>query len=243
MIAVTDTGVGMDSDTIAKAFDPFFTTKAVGKGTGLGLATVFGIVSQAGGAIAVDSTPGQGTTFTIRLPVADVPAAAATPDGATSAGATLDARPFGDPRADSRAGSEGGVGVPPAARRPTVLLVEDEAPVRSVARRLLDRFGFAVVEAVNGADGLAVWAAHRAEIDVVVTDLRMPEMGGKALASRLRAERPALPIVFMSGYAEESVDEAHDAPQAFLSKPFNAEALRSAMASVLPERANLPASG
>jgi CheY-like chemotaxis protein len=196
----------MDAATQAHAFEPFFTTKAVGAGTGLGLATVFGIVRQAGGAIRADSAPGQGTTFTLLLP--------ALPPGEGDAGA------HPPQRAMSRI-------------RATVLLVEDETPVRGTARRMLERRGYQVLEARHGGDALLVWQQHGDRIDLVVTDLRMPELGGRELLAALHAERPELPAVLMSGYAELDAMAVASPREAFVPKPFTAEGLLTAVAAVL----------
>jgi PAS domain S-box-containing protein len=205
-LRVRDTGHGMDAETQAHAFEPFYTTKGVGAGTGLGLATVFGIVRQAGGALRVDSAPGRGTVLTILLPAADgdaeeVPGSPPALDAADDAAAT-------------------------------VLLVEDEAPVRAAARRILERRGHAVLEARHGADALLVWAEHHARIDAVVTDLRMPELGGRALVARLHALRPGLPVVYMSGYADEGVVAARGPREAFVEKPFTGDVLIDALRRV-----------
>ena len=205
---IRDTGHGMDAATRAHLFEPFFTTKEIGRGTGLGLATVFGIVRQAGGAIRVDTAPGCGATFTILLP-----ASVASPHEPPAA-----------------------VAAPTVARRGAILLVEDEAPLRATAKRLLERNGCTVLEARHGGDALAVWHAHRDAIDAVITDLRMPEVGGRELAARLRAEAPALPIVFMSGYAAEAADVTGRPDEAFVEKPFTTETLLGALDRVLRGR-------
>jgi two-component system, cell cycle sensor histidine kinase and response regulator CckA len=202
-VTVADTGHGMDATTRAHIFEPFFTTKAVGAGTGLGLATVYGIVVQAGGAIRVDSAPGAGATFSILLPQAegkgdDAAGAAAAPSLAADGG------------------------------RGTVLIVEDEAAVRVTTRRLLERRGYEVLEARHGADALHVWREHRARIVACVTDLRMPEMGGRELAALLRADAPSLPVVYVSGYGEDA-STAAGPHEAFVGKPFTAEGLLSAL--------------
>jgi PAS domain S-box-containing protein len=216
-LRVRDTGHGMDADTQAHAFEPFFTTKPVGSGTGLGLATVFGIVRQASGAVRVDSTPGRGTTVTILLPAA--------PDG-------------GAPAAPTAAG-----GSAAATGRATVLLVEDEAPVRATARRMLERRGYTVIEARHGADALLVWSEHRGAIGAVVTDLRMPELGGRELVARLHAERPGLPVVYMSGYADALAlpMATRGAHEAFVEKPFTAESLLDALGAAVEAGTPRPA--
>ena len=208
-LAVSDTGHGMDAATRAHVFEPFFTTKDVGSGTGLGLATVFGIVQQAGGVIRVDSTVGIGTTFTCLFPVAGVGDAeeitSAVPVTATQHGTT-------------------------------VLLVEDEAPLRGVARRILERCGHAVIEARHGVDALALWSEHQAGIGAVVTDLRMPQMGGRELVARLRADRPDLLVVYVSGYSDQDVESTLGPGEAFVGKPFTSESLIDALSRVLELR-------
>jgi CheY-like chemotaxis protein len=199
----------MDPATLERIFEPFFTTKEVGKGTGLGLATVYGIVVQGGGAVRVDSAPGAGATFTILLPHHGAPAAAAEHDGAA-------ALPRG---------------------RGTVLVVEDEAAVRITTRRVLERHGFAVLEARHGADALLVWREHGESIVGIVTDLRMPEMGGRELVAQLRADRPDLPVVYVSGYSDRvsvNVAGGHDR---FVEKPFTAEALLRAVTDAVTRAA------
>jgi CheY-like chemotaxis protein len=197
----------MDADTQAHAFEPFFTTKPVGQGTGLGLATVFGIVRQAGGGVRVDTAPGRGTTITILLPlVAD----------------------------DAESPGDGAAPAPHGRAAATVLLVEDEAPVRATARRMLERRGHTVLEARHGADALLVWEDHHARIDAVVTDLRMPELGGRELVARLRARQPDLPVVYVSGYADEGAPAAAGPDEVFVEKPFTGESLVHALAQVLP---------
>ena len=199
-LSVSDTGMGMDVPTQARIFEPFFTTKAPGKGTGLGLSTVYGIVEQSGGHIAVESAPGQGATFTIFLP-----------------------RHLG----------ENAPGFVPRDRRSlpngteTLLLVEDEEAVRTSVRRLLERQGYTVVEARHGADALRIVDAADQPIDLVLTDLVMPEMGGRELVDRLRARQPALKVLYMSGYTERAVtvDGVMPPGTGFMEKPFTVEQL------------------
>jgi PAS domain S-box-containing protein len=199
-LSVSDTGVGMDVPTQARIFDPFFTTKESGKGTGLGLSTVYGIVEQSGGHIEVESAPGQGATFTIFLP-------RHTGTLAAAAGPT-DRRSF--PR-----GTE------------TLLLVEDEAAVRSSARRLLERHGYTVIEARHGADALRIVEAGDRAVDLVITDVVMPEMGGRELVERLRTRHPGIKVLFMSGYSERAVasDGVMPPGTGFVEKPFTIEQL------------------
>jgi len=175
-LTVSDTGHGMDADTLEHIFEPFFTTKPAGEGTGLGLPTVHGIVTQSGGTITVDSTPGRGTTFVIQLPRVEGREHAA---------------------ADGRA---------PAVSRGsgTVMVVEDDPGVRELAKIVLSRGGFQVIECTNGATALDRAASSDLRIDLLVTDVVMPGMSGPELVSRLRAYYPRLPVLYMSGYAEEA---------------------------------------
>jgi PAS domain S-box-containing protein len=197
-IAVSDTGHGMISEVRSHIFEPFFTTKEPGKGTGLGLSTVYGIITQAGGYIHVDSEPGKGATFTVGLPA--VEAVVARPDTVSDIGDR------------SLHGSE------------TVLLVEDNASVRALARETLTRYGYRVLEAENGQAALDVAAANLNSLSLVVTDVVMPVMGGRELATRLKTLRQGLKVLFTSGYANGSVRQ--EIPAAFfLQKPFTPAAL------------------
>ena len=254
-LVVRDTGHGMTPEEQRRAFEPFYTTKPDGQGTGLGLATVFGIVTQAHGTVELDSAPGRGCTFTIRLPALrptpDAPpplargGASGTIDGAASREAAHEAaheavrqgvrQGVRDPvRPPRRAPAPGGGRAPHA----TILLVEDEAPVRTTARRMLERSGYAVLEARHGADALRLWRRQGGEIDAVVTDLRMPEMGGRELTTRLRALRRTLPVVLISGYADDGTVGAGEHGQVFLEKPFTTEALLRALARALGPEAS-----
>ena len=204
MLAVTDTGVGMEPAVRERIFEPFFTTKEVGKGTGLGLSTVYGIVQQSGGAIWVYSEPGQGTTFKIYLPSVDEPAEA---DQA--------------PEEPPRGGSE------------TVLLCEDEPDLRELTREVLEEFGYRVLEAADGRHALEVSAGHTGPIHLLLTDVVMPRMNGSDLAAQLTRERP-LRVLYMSGYTETSVVRRGDVPgAAFLQKPFSPTALARTVREVL----------
>ncbi len=209
-VAVSDTGVGMDVQTQARIFEPFFTTKEPGRGTGLGLSSVYGIVQQSGGHITVESAPGQGATVTIFLPRHE------------GAAAALPARP------DRRM-------LPGGSER--LLLVEDEAAVRSSARRLLERYGYTVLEARHGADALRIVEEAPAEIDLVLTDLVMPEMGGRELVERLRVRRPGLKVLFMSGYTERAIaTDGHMPPHTgFVEKPFTVEQLLRRLREILDQ--------
>jgi signal transduction histidine kinase len=200
MLAVTDTGSGMDEITRARIFEPFFTTKEVGKGTGLGLSTVHGIVNQSGGSIWVYSEPGKGTTFKIYLPRAagDVE----EPDG-------------------------GRTPAPPPCSSETILLVEDEKGVRDLVRDVLQGQGYTVLEARHGIEALAVARRHGGSIDLLLTDVVMPRMGGPELAECLVARQPNLKVLYMSGYAERAMARhgVLDADAPYLQKPVTVEAI------------------
>jgi PAS domain S-box-containing protein len=209
-LLVRDTGVGIEPAHHARVFEPFFTTKEPGKGTGLGLSTVYGIVQQSGGHVTVESTPGEGATFTVLLPrhLGGEPATASKVDRRRLPGGTE-----------------------------TLLLVEDEAAVRSSARRLLERQGYTVLEARHGGDALRIVEETGRQIDLVVTDLVMPEMGGKELAERLRAHRPGLKVLFMSGYTEKVIATGGVMPPntGFVEKPFTVEQLMRRLREILDE--------
>ncbi len=193
-LTVQDSGVGMSAMVRERAFEPFFTTKGPGKGTGLGLATVYGIVKQSGGAVALDSEPGRGTTVSIYLPCVAEP-------------------PVVEP-AD--------VAARPEARRATALVAEDEPLVRDLVRRALTRAGFEVLAAEDGYAALDLARHHPGPIHLLVSDVVMPRMGGRELASWLLAERPGLRVLFMSGYASDTETAPDQAVpgSAFLHKPF-----------------------
>ena len=208
-LAVADTGTGMDSETISKIFDPFFTTKAIGKGTGLGLATVHGIIAQSNGFIRVRSALGEGSTFEVLLP--------AVTASVIASGTELDPAPL-----------------PPAAMTGTVLLVEDEEPTRHAIRKTLEREGFAVMEAENGAVALRLAEQHQGRIDLVLTDNTMPLMGGAELAARIADTRPETAILMMSGYAEGVFGEGLAGQRlGVIEKPFTTAALLAAIRSAL----------
>ena len=207
-LVVDDTGKGMDAATMERIFDPFFTTKPVGKGTGLGLSTAYGIVEQSGGFIRVRSEPGVGSTFTVYLPAAD-------------------AKP--EPNVPAEPCSS------PCKRRHQILLVEDELSVRVIARRILESAGYAVVEAANGVEALRQIEPHPDAFALVLTDLVMPEMGGRELAHRLRALRPAPRVLFMSGYMEDATLRRgpRDRAGLFLQKPFTTDSLTRKVSEAL----------
>ena len=208
VVSVRDTGNGMDAETLSHLFEPFFTTKEKGKGTGLGLATVFGIVKQSGGYVDVASAPGAGTTIRVYLPRSD----ARTTSGVR-------------PRVSSRAGSE------------TVLVVEDEGPVRNLVRAVLERKGYAVLAAQDGAAALELVDKHTGVIHVLLTDVVMPGMNGRELAALVTARRPKVKVIFMSGYtADVPAEFGVEGGPAFFSKPFNERALTAKLREVLDTR-------
>lgn len=200
LISVSDTGVGMEKETLENIFEPFFTTKKVGKGTGLGLATVYGIVRQSKGYIFVDSSLNEGTTFRVYFPRAD------------------------ENQAKSRLQN-----ISPSIKRgsETILIVEDEAMVRSLTRQVLEECGYTVYEAGNGIEALNVCESINFEIDMVLTDVVMPKMGGRELGDKLRQLRSELPILFTSGYADDAElrDYIGESQSNFIAKPFTFEEL------------------
>jgi PAS domain S-box-containing protein len=207
-LVVTDSGTGMDTETQAHIFEPFFTTKEKGKGTGLGLATVYGIVKQSGGFIWVYSELGKGTSFKIYLPRVD--------------------------QAEEHAGMpHNSVELPMGSE--TVLLTEDEQDVREIAREFLESGGYRVIEAKDGKEAMQLAAQHRGKIQLLVTDMVMPGMTGQELAVRLQAEHPSICVVFMSGYSEHAATEMADADPAvrLLTKPFSRAALLRTVGEIL----------
>jgi len=217
-IEVTDTGTGIPADIRDKIFEPFFSTKEVGKGTGLGLSTVYGIVKQTGGFIYVDSEPGRGTSFHIFLPRHHaVPELVAEAHGSNGAAREVAAEPA-KPRADLT-----GQG--------TILLVEDEDGLRSLNARGLRSRGYSVVEAANGVEAMEALEERNGAIDLVVSDVVMPEMDGPTLLKAMRERNPELKIIFVSGYAEDAFEKSLPENQqfAFLPKPFTLSQLVAAV--------------
>jgi len=208
LLTVRDDGVGMDEATRRRIFEPFFTTKGVGKGTGLGLATVQGIVAQSGGSVAVETAPGRGTTFTISFP-----------------------------RETEAAGVTTGLPAPTAVPRgsETVLIVEDDAAVRHLARLTLQRNGYRVLEAGNPREAIATASAHADPIHLLLSDVIMPDSEGPPLVDRLRIVRPSLRVLYMSGYTDDTIvgHGVLDSGTPFLQKPFTPIALAQKVREVL----------
>jgi len=211
MLAISDNGCGMDAETLSHVFEPFYTTKERGKGTGLGLATVYGIVKQSGGYIWVYSEPGMGTTFRIYLPPADeegeVPEAVSAPS-------------------QNLSGDE------------TVLLVEDEDAVRSLLKNVLASYGYTVLDAANGNEAVRLAEQHEGPIHVLVTDVVMPGMSGRALAETLTQKRPDMKVVYMSGYTDDAIVHHGVLEEGveFLQKPFALEAVAAKIRGVMASR-------
>jgi two-component system, cell cycle sensor histidine kinase and response regulator CckA len=207
LLSITDTGCGMDKETQSRIFEPFFTTKEKGKGTGLGLSTVYGIVKQSGGYIFAKSEMGHGTTFRIYLPQVEDALEPMTP-----------VRP-----SQAVGGSE------------TILLVEDEASVRQLVRETLEAGGYKLLEAENGEAALRVASSHSGPIDILITDVVMPGMSGQELSRQLCISDPALKVLYLSGYTEDSIihEGALEAGTAFLQKPFTLQALSRKVREVL----------
>jgi PAS domain S-box-containing protein len=216
-LTVRDTGTGMDAATLSRAFEPFFTTKPPGRGTGLGLASVYGIVKQSFGDIQAESAPGVGSTFTIHLPAAERRRV---------------------PRSDmvDDAGAVPWTGVATAPRSPHrgVLLVEDNGGVRAFAAEVLSQAGYDVRSARHGVEALELMRKYESSIDVVVTDVVMPEMGGRPLVEQLRKQRPQLPVLYITAYTDDAsmIDEVKATGARLLEKPFTASQLAEAVASL-----------
>ena len=207
MLSVSDTGMGMDRETQSRIFEPFFTTKEKGKGTGLGLSTVYGIVKQSGGYVMVQSELGRGTTFHIYLPL--------TEDAAEQHAVAVPDFPSG--------GSE------------TILLVEDEESVRQLVRDTLVAKGYHVIEGENGESGVAAATRHKGKIDLVITDVVMPGMGGREMIKHLAKVRPGARVLYLSGYTEDAIisDGSIESGTAFLQKPFTLQNLSRKVREVL----------
>lgn len=217
VLRVRDTGAGMRDEVRNQAFEPFFTTKEQGKGTGLGLSTVYGIVTQSGGEVAIESNMGEGTTVTIVLPrVTDIPAMVT---GELDRTVEIAER-----------GTE------------TVLLVEDEAAVRELARDILEIHGYTVIEASDGRSAIDLYRDHEGDIELLLTDVVMPHVGGLELAQELHRRRPELPVVYMSGYSDEASfrDGALGKGEVFLAKPFTPDALVAKLMEVLRSTRGIP---
>ncbi|MBI4668933.1 MAG: response regulator [Elusimicrobia bacterium] len=206
MLSITDAGTGMKKEILEHIFEPFFTTKERGKGTGLGLATVYGIVKQSRGNIWAYSEPGRGATFKIYFPLTDETA----PNGADDKPAPVLSK-----------GSE------------TILLVEDDEKIRKISRRALERYGYTVLEAADGETALSISRAHQGTIHLSVTDIIMPEMGGREFVEQLTKSRPEIKILFVSGYAGET---AAQAGVNFLQKPFTPEILAQSVRRILDSK-------
>ena len=208
MLTVGDTGCGMDEQTRSRLFEPFFTTKPPGKGTGLGLATAYGIIKQSGGHITVESAPRQGATFAIYLPRAE---------------------------GESRASASGSTIVSPGQGAETVLLVEDDDPVRSLACQILLRSNYRVLEAANGHDALEISERFEGPIHLLLTDVVMPEMSGRQLADLLTTARPDMRVLYMSGYADDALvhHRVLELGTHFLKKPFTSGDLTSKVREAL----------
>jgi two-component system, cell cycle sensor histidine kinase and response regulator CckA len=210
LLTVKDNGEGMDEHVLKMLFEPFFTTKEVGKGTGLGLATVHGIVYQSGGRIEVESEPRHGSTFRVYLPLTQTPAHAPLPVAEPVAEAPTDAKE-------------------------TILLVEDEEALRQLARRTLQSQGYNILEACDGMAALVLCQHHLPIIDIVVTDVVMPNLSGADMVQRLKAVRPHLKVLFMSGYTDSTVVRhgVEEAEVNYLQKPFAPDLLRRKVRELL----------
>jgi CheY-like chemotaxis protein len=211
MLAITDTGVGMDNDTQSHIFEPFFTTKGP-KGTGLGLSTVYGIVKQSGGYIWVYSEPGQGTSFKVYMPHATAEEVQAVEQPAAAA-------------------------APADTAHETILVVEDEVNLRRLTRQFLENQGYTVLEAADGAAAVQICVAHQGIIHLLLTDVIMPGMNGRELAQRVSEIRPNMRVLYMSGYTENAIGHngTLDAGITLLQKPFTLHALKAKVREVLDQ--------
>jgi len=211
-LSLTDTGTGIAPEVLPKIFEPFFTTKALGEGTGLGLSTVYGIVKQTNGYVFVDSVVGEGTTFRIFLP-RHIPVAGEVTEPAQT-----------DKAAQAKDAAD-------LTGRGTILLVEDEEGLRGLNARGLTSRGYTVLEAGNGVEAIEVIEKRGGDVDLVVSDVVMPEMDGPTLATKLREINPGLKIIFVSGYAEDAFDKnlPDDVKFNFLPKPFTLKQLVAAV--------------
>jgi two-component system cell cycle sensor histidine kinase/response regulator CckA len=201
-LSVTDTGCGMEKETLIRLFEPFFTTKPAGKGTGLGLSTVYGIVKQNGGFVEVSSEPGKGSCFAVFLPQCKDPSATAEPEPESSP-----------------AKSEPGRG--------TILVVEDESTILHLVKRMLEKNGYRVLQATASAEAIDLVRAHPRGVDLLLTDVVMPEMNGRELANRIRQLNPAIRCLYMSGYTGDFIDAHGLLEQSvhFIRKPFSRQDL------------------
>jgi len=212
LLEITDTGCGMDDETKAHLFEPFFTTKPTGKGTGLGLSTVYGIVKQSGGFIEVDSVPAEGTTFKVYLPIAEE---------------TI------SPRGVSKISS------PDVASSATVLLAEDQDSIRDVLCEFLESKGYKILPAQNGSQALDIAEHYPGSIDVLVTDVIMPQVRGLELAKRVTELHPDICVIFMSGYSEDALLENRFLSQKntiLIQKPFDPEDLAQKIRESLDDK-------
>jgi CheY-like chemotaxis protein len=216
-LLVSDTGMGMDPEVVERAFDPFFTTKGPGEGSGLGLSSVYGIVVQAGGRASLYSEPGRGTTFRAVFPAAE---------------------PTEAPRARHESTE-----LPRITREWTVLVVEDEPSLRAVTARILERAGYRVLTAASGPDALELEQQTPQPIDLVLTDVVMPEILGPQLAAILKERRPDVGVIFTSGFARSALErDEHKLEAPVLQKPLSASELLAQVARVLEERSERPPS-